>query len=195
MLCYTMPVMAYTKEETVYSKLDARGEVYQTIVSTHIKNTEESQTLQDLSDLLELENTNGYETFQKDGNTVVWNANGNDIYYQGESKKEIPISCQISYELNGEEITKEDLVGKSGKVKITLNYTNHEEHTVNINGKNEVIYTPFLVMAGTILDNETNKNITISSGKVIDDGSKTVVIRNGSSRNGGKSWGRDRTSK
>ena len=67
MLCYTMPVMAYTKEETVYSKLDEKGETYQTIVSTHIKNTEESQILQDVSDLINLENTNGYETFEKDG--------------------------------------------------------------------------------------------------------------------------------
>lgn len=187
MLCYTMPVMAYTKEETVYSKLEGDGEVYQTIVSTHLKNTDENQTLQDVSDLLGIENTNGYETFEQDGNTVTWKANGKDIYYQGESKKELPISCHISYELNGEEISKEELAGKSGRVKITLTYTNHEEHTVNINGKNEVLYTPFVVMAGTIIDNETNKNITISKGKVIDDGSKTVAIRNGISRNGRKS--------
>lgn len=186
MLCYTMPVMAYTKEETVYSKLDANGEEYQTIVSTHIKNTVESQILQDVSDLINLENTNGYETFEKDGNTIIWQANGNDIYYQGESKKELPVSCQISYELNGEENSVSEIVGKSGRVKITLTYTNHEKHEVNINGKNEVIYTPFLVMAGTVINNETNKNITISNGKRIDNGSKTIAIRNGISGNGGK---------
>ena len=38
------------------------------------------------------------------------------------------------------------------------------------------MYTPFLVIAGTIINNETNKNITISSGKVIDDGSKTIAV-------------------
>lgn len=176
MMCYTLPVMAYTKEETVYSKLDASGKQYQTIVSSHIKNTDAGKTLKDISDLLDIENTNGYETFEKDGNTVVWNANGNDIYYKGESKKELPVSCNIKYELDGKEISKDEIVGKSGKVKITLEYKNNEKHTVNINGKNETMYTPFLVIAGTMINNETNKNITISSGKVIDDGSKTVVV-------------------
>lgn len=117
MMCYTLPVMAYTKEETVYSKLDASGKQYQTIVSSHIKNTDAGKTLKDISDLLDIENTNGYETFEKDGNTVVWNANGNDIYYKGESKKELPVSCNIKYELDGKEISKDEIVGKKRKSK------------------------------------------------------------------------------
>ena len=40
MVGYTLPVFAYTKDETVYSKLDSDGNNYKTIVSTHIKNTE-----------------------------------------------------------------------------------------------------------------------------------------------------------
>lgn len=175
-LCYTLPVMAYTKEETVYSKLDANGNSYETVVSSHIKNEDGLDTIRDVSDLLNIENTNGYETFEKDGTTVVWNANGKDIYYKGETTKQLPISCNITYTLNGEEISKDDIVGKSGKVKITLQYTNNEKHTVNVNGRNVEMYTPFLVIAGTMIDNETNKNITISSGKMIDDGSKTIVV-------------------
>ncbi len=176
MMCYTLPVMAYTKEETIYSKLDASGKQYQTIVSSHIKNTDAQTTLKDISDLLNIENTNGYETFEKDGNTLLWNANGNDIYYKGETKKELPVSCNIKYELDGKQISKDEIAGRSGKVKMTLEYTNNEKHIVNINGKNETMYTPFLVIAGTMINNETNKNITISNGKVIDDGSKTVVV-------------------
>lgn len=176
MMCYTLPVMAYTKEETVYSKLDVTGNAYQTIVSSHIKNNDAEETLKDISDLLNIENTNGYEIFEKDGNTLLWNANGKDIYYSGESKKELPVSCHITYELDGKEIAKDEIIGKSGKVKITLEYTNNEKHIVNINGKNETMYTPFLVIAGTMINNETNKNIIISSGKVIDDGSKTVAV-------------------
>lgn len=176
MMCYTLPVMAYTKEETIYSKLDASGKQYQTIVSSHIKNTDAQTTLKDISDLLNIENTNGYETFEKDGNTLLWNANGNDIYYKGETKKELPVSCNIKYELDGKQISKDEIAGRSGKVKMTLEYTNNEKHIVNINGKNETMYTPFLVIAGTIINNETNKNITISSGKVIDDGSKTIAV-------------------
>ena len=36
MCLYTMPVLANTKEETVYSKLNNNGENYSTIVTTKI---------------------------------------------------------------------------------------------------------------------------------------------------------------
>lgn len=52
MVGYTLPVFAYTKDETVYSKLDASGSNYKTIVSTHIENTENEELIKDLSDLL-----------------------------------------------------------------------------------------------------------------------------------------------
>ena len=63
MVGYTLPVFAYTKDETVYSKLDASGSNYKTIVSTHIENTENEELIKDLSDLLNVKNTSGDETF------------------------------------------------------------------------------------------------------------------------------------
>ena len=176
MVGYTLPVFAYTKDETVYSKLDSDGNNYKTIVSTHIKNTENADLINDLSDLLNVKNTSGDETYTQDGNKFVWNANKNDIYYQGESSKELPIECKVKYELDGKELSANEIAGKSGKVKITLQYTNKEERTVDINGKKVKMYVPFVVVAGTIIENENAKNIEVSSGKVVDDGSKTVVV-------------------
>ena len=176
MVGYTFPVFAYTKDETVYSKLDSDGNNYKTIVSTHIKNTENADLINDLSDLLNVKNTSGDETYTQDGNKFVWNANKNDIYYQGESSKELPIECNVKYELDGKELSANEIAGKSGKVKITLQYTNKEERTVDINGKKVKMYVPFVVVAGTIIENENARNIEVSSGKVVDDGSKTVVV-------------------
>lgn len=172
----TAPVFAYTKDETVYSKLDSNGKTYETLVSNHLVNSSNDNLINDISDLFEIKNVNGDENFTKDGKYLVWNAEGRDIYYQGKSQKDLPIDCKIKYELNGEEILSQDLAGKSGNVKITIEYINKDEHLVNINGKSEKLYTPFIVMLGTIIDNETNKNIKISTGKVIDDGSKSIVI-------------------
>lgn len=174
--CYTGPVLAYTKDETVYSKLNLEGNQYKTIVSTHIKNEENEEILKDISNLLNIENTNGDERFEKDGDNLTWKSDGKDIYYQGETQKELPIECTIKYELNGEEIQAKDIVGKEGNVKITLTYTNKDEHTVNINGKNTKLYTPFVVVAGTIIDTENNKNINITNGKVIDNGNKVIAM-------------------
>lgn len=176
MVGYTLPVFAYTKDETVYSKLDTSGSNYKTIVSTHIENTENEELIKDLSDLLNVKNTSGDETFTQDGSTFTWNANKNDIYYQGESQKDLPIECKVKYELDGKELSANEIAGKSGKVKITLQYTNKEERTVTVNGKKVKMYVPFVVVAGTIVKNENNQNITISNGKVINDGTKTTVI-------------------
>lgn len=176
MVGYTLPVFAYTKDETVYSKLDSEGKNYKTIVSTHIENSEYADEINDMSDLLNIKNTSGDETYTQDGNKFVWNANKNDIYYQGESEKELPIECEVKYELDGKEVSANEIAGKSGKVKITLQYKNKEERTININGKDEKMYVPFVVVAGTIIKNENARNIEISSGKVVDDGTKTVIV-------------------
>lgn len=175
MFTYTLPVLAYTKEESVYSKLDANGKTYQTIVSDHLKNTEKESVLQDLSDLMNIENVSGDQELKQENNTLTWKAEGEDIYYEGETEKQLPIECQVTYELDGEETSKEEIVGKSGNVKITLHFTNHEQREVTINGRRQTMYVPFVVGVGTILDNENNKNIEITNGKVIDDGTKTMV--------------------
>ena len=176
MVGYTLPVFAYTKDETVYSKLDNEGNNYKTIVSTHIENKENADLINDISDLLNIKNTSNDATYTQDGNKFVWNANKNDIYYQGETSKELPIECKIKYELDGKEVSANEIAGKSGKVKVTVQYTNKEERTVDINGKKVKMYVPFVVVAGTIIENENAKNIEVSSGKVIDDGTKSVVV-------------------
>ena len=86
-LTYTVPVFAYTKEETVYSKMNQNGEIYNTIVNSHIKNEEALQTINDISDLLNIENISGNENFTQNENKLVWDASGSDIYYQGNTDK------------------------------------------------------------------------------------------------------------
>ena len=170
------PVLAYTKEESVYSKLDNNGIAYQTIVSNHLKNTEKSELLKDISDLMNIENVSGNQEYEEDNGRLIWKAEGEDIYYQGNSKKELPIECKISYKLDGQEISKEDIIGKSGFAKVIFEFTNKEQRKATINGKEETMYVPFIVGIGTVIDNENNKNIEISSGKVIDNGNKTFVF-------------------
>lgn len=113
----TSPVFAYTKDETVYSKLNQNGETYESLVSTHLVNDAKEDLINDISDLLNIKNVNGDETFTKKGNNIIWDADGNDIYYQGESKKDLPIDMIVKYELNGEEISPEDLARKKRKCK------------------------------------------------------------------------------
>ena len=172
----TIPVFAASKSETVYSNLDSNGKAYKTIVSTQLTNEDKSDEITDISNLLNIENTNGDETFKKEGNQIVWDSNGNNIYYKGESDKQLPVECKITYELNGEKISAEELKGKSGNVKIKINYTNNEKHIVSINGKQVTMYTPFIIVAGTKIDNAKNKNIQITNGKIVDNGESTLAV-------------------
>lgn len=170
------PIFAYSKDETVYSKIDMNGNEYEKIVSEHLKNTENAEFLKDVSELLNIENVNGDTEPIKDGNSIQWKALGEDIYYQGNTEKELPIEQQIKYKLDGNEISANDIIGKSGKVEITIKYENKLSKVVNVNGKDETMYVPFVVMTGTVLDNSKIKNIQITNGKVIDNGQKTFAV-------------------
>ena len=176
MLVYTLPVAAFTKDETVYTNAKSNGEQYQTIVTDHLINEEDEKLLKDMTNLLNIENTSEDEKFTQDGESLVWEADSNDIYYKGETNQELPVKLNIKYELDGKEISSEEIAGKSGKVKITISFENQEEHEVKINGKTEKMYTPFVVATGTYIKNDNNKNIEVTNGKAIDDGSKTMVV-------------------
>ena len=56
------PVFAYTKSETVYSKLDNEGNAYKTIVTTHIENSDNEQIIEDLSNFSTKQNGLQYTT-------------------------------------------------------------------------------------------------------------------------------------
>ena len=173
---YTVPVLAASKDEIVYSKINGNNEGYSTIVSDKITNDEREEYINDLSSLLNIVNTSGDETFTQDGSKIVWNANGNSLSYQGETDKELPIKTTITYKLNGQEVAADELKGKEGKISITVNYENLDEHNVKINGKTEKMYTPFIVVAGLLINRDNNENITVTKGKVVDNGKNAIAI-------------------
>ena len=175
LLVETFPVWALVKDETIYAKLDNNGQVNQVIVSEHLQGTGEKETF-DKSRLEEIKNVNGDEKFTKENNKLVWESNGKDIYYQGKTREELPISLKISYYFNGEESTIKDMLGKKGSVRIVLKYTNNDKHEEMINGKSTTLYTPFVVATTTILSNDTNKNINVKNGRVIGNGTSSIVV-------------------
>lgn len=165
------------KEETVYVNADATGNSDEVTVSDWLKNSGSvSGNLTDESILKEIKNVKGDETFTENGNQLTWNTAGEDIYYQGTTDKELPVSVKLTYFLDGKEVKPDELKGKSGHLKIQVQYTNNEKKTVTVDGKEEEVYTPFVMMTGMILPNETFSNVTIDNGKVISDGSRNIVV-------------------
>ena len=89
------------KEENVYVLSDIEGNVKKVIVSGWLKNPEKKNELIDISELDNITNVKGDETFTEKDGKKIWAANGNDIFYQGTTNKEVPVSIKISYRLNG----------------------------------------------------------------------------------------------
>lgn len=165
------------KEETVYVNADVTGNSDEVTVSDWLKNSGSvSGNLTDESILKEIKNVKGDETFTENGDQLTWNTAGEDIYYQGTTDKELPVSVKLTYFLDGKEVKPDELKGKSGHLKIQVQYTNNEKKTVTVDGKEEEVYTPFVMMTGMILPNETFSNVTIDNGKVISDGSRNIVV-------------------
>ena len=165
------------KEETVYVIADAAGNPTETIVSAWLKNPDGASTLEDHSDLSDIQNVKGSETFTDNGGGhITWAADGSDIYYQGTTDKELPVTTAITYELDGKAVSADELAGASGHLVITFDYTNNTAAEREVNGELVTLYQPFLVISGLMLDGDTASNITVSNGKVINTGEQSVVV-------------------
>ena len=164
-----------TKDETVYVISDAKGQSGKVIVEEWLKNRDGAATIEDVSDLEGITNIKGDETFTQDGDKLIWQANGSDIYYEGTTDKQVPISETVTYYLDGEKIEPEELAGKSGKVTIRFDYENHEKTTIEKDGKSIEVYVPFTVMTGMIVSDDFT-NIEVTNGKVISDGKNNIVV-------------------
>ena len=164
------------KDETVYVLVGADGSVKKIIVSDWIKNALGSASVADKTELSDIVNVKGDESYTVNGdNMKVWDAEGNDIYYQGNIEKELPVDLRVSYTLDGRPISVAELAGKSGKVTIRYDYQNNQYSTVDIDGKPEKIYVPFAMLTGMMLDNDVFTNVEVKNGKLINDGDHTIV--------------------
>lgn len=164
------------KEESVYVKADPSGKVTSTTVTEWLKNPG-SGTFADVTGLDDVRNIKGDEEFTKgSGEEVNWKSEGDDIYYQGTTDQELPVDVKVSYKLDGKDISAEDLEGKDGKVEIHIDYDNKSKETVDVNGEQVEMYTPFTMVTAMMLSADEYSNITIDHGKIMSDADKNIVV-------------------
>lgn len=157
------------KEETVYVKIDESGKVNQVTVSDQLKNIKGQKSVKDQSSLKGIENVKGEEIFTKTDQGLLWETDGgSEICYQGTTSEPLPLGMDITYELDGKEISHKELEGMTGHLKITYSYQ-------NFTGEGED-YVPFLMATGMILDNEKFTNVTVENGKILSDGEHEIVV-------------------
>ena len=147
------PVSADPGDSTVYVMTDAAGKAEKLIVTDAVASALEKRQGKGL---------------------IITNSDGTELDL-GNHDDIMPINVSISYTLNGKKISPKKLAGKSGHVTIRYDYENLCKTKAMIGGKEEEIFVPFAVATGLVVDNENFKNIEVSSGKVISDGSRSII--------------------
>lgn len=170
----TLNVSALTKNETVYEHLNYDGAVKSTVVNEHLTHVGNGKTINDKTNLTDILNVNGNEKFDLKDNMLTFENKGKEIYYQGKTAKESPVGVNISYKLNGKDISLNDLLGKSGSVEITLDYTNTSSRYVSKLGRR--VYTPFVTLMTTVIPTKGVSNVEVTNGKVESTGNNNIVV-------------------
>lgn len=140
------------KSETIYTVLNPDGSAASQSVSVHLHREDGLQGAEDQSSLKNIQCTQGEGGFEQKGEVLTWNVEGDDAYYKGESDRKAPVSAKITYSLDGKAAPLEELLGKSGRLAITVDLANQEGGTAKIGGKDRQICTPFATMVAAILD-------------------------------------------
>lgn len=154
----TDTVGSSTTGETVYVIANADGSAKKVIVSQKYDPDDPNAAQEAQSSLTDAQNV-------KDDNC-----------WQGTTDKPLPVTMHITYTLDGKSVSADALAGKSGHVTMRFDYENTQYETKTIAGKSQRIYVPFAVLTGAILDSDNFRNVSVTNGKLVDDGDHTVVV-------------------
>lgn len=165
----------YQKTETVYVNLDPSGKPRQQIVTDWLHTDTPDAVLRDRSTLTQVENVKGTTQPQRQGSDLVWEMEGSDLYYRGQTDGQLPVEIQITYRLDGKEYDPEELAGRSGQLEMTVSVRNTQKHTVQVDGKSTTMYTPVTAAFALALPEEHFSNVSVSDGTVQSDGGSHAV--------------------
>lgn len=163
------------KNETVYVNLTEQGDVSEVVVSSWIHADQRGLEIKDQSILENIVNVKGDEKPLIKGQEVTWKMESEDLFYQGTTNKDLPLEVKITYYLDGKEIEGKALVGKSGRLKMTLEVINHSQNKRVIDGETRTIYTPFETICVFTLPMDRFSNVSLNTGKMISDGNNNIV--------------------
>ncbi|MDE5413188.1 YhgE/Pip domain-containing protein [Alkalihalobacterium chitinilyticum] len=142
---------ASSKEEVVYGTLNSDGTLTEIYVVNMLEVIEPGliidhgnyTSVKNLTDLSEIKNVDG---------TVQFDAPSGLFYYQGNLEEaELPWDIDISYRLDGQEISSDELAGETGRLELAINTAKNDRG-------NSIFYENYTLQISCTLD---TKNINI----------------------------------
>lgn len=151
-------VPAEKKEESVYVETDASGLVKK-ITDTVKLTASPDSPVKDKTTLSDIRNTSGDEEYVlTDDGLIVFENKGNEITYKGTASGQLPVGVSVSYYLDEKKTDPSQLAGRSGHLKIRIDYQNYT-------GEN---YIPFLFVSAAVLDPDIFSNPKVTNGTLIE---------------------------
>lgn len=163
------------KDETVYAFLNSDGSLKKATVSEWLHSEGGFDQIEDESILSDITNIKGDEVPEVNGNKLIWNSTNEDIYYQGSTNKELPLSMEVSYYFDGNKVNPEDILGKSGALEVRIKIINNEEKTKVIKGRTKYISSLFPVAVITDLKTDIFKDIEANDATIINESKNQIL--------------------
>lgn len=173
---YNVPAASAQKTETVYVNLDNTGTKKSIKVSDWIHVPQGGVYVDDVTNLSSIVNVKDDSKPEINGQNLRWHLGTTDLYYQGDYNGKLPLEFKISYTLNGQPISVNEIAGKSGKVQITVKMNNVDSYSVKVNGVNMTMYNPMLVVGGISLSETKFQNISVENGRVVGNGNTQYAV-------------------
>ena len=176
--CCTMAFAAdgpVTKDENVFLFLNPDGSIQSQVVSDWLHSDSGLRGVTDRTSLTDITNLKSDAAYTLNGDALTWDTDDHDVYYQGSSTQTPPVTASIRYELNGQEMTAAEMLGKAGHVKITVKLTNHLKKTYQIGGAARSVYTPFATVVSMALGADDFTNVKAEHGTVQTDSQTQLV--------------------
>ncbi len=126
MVCSVSALAETVKHERVFVVTGADGAVQSLTDSIRLENADQLDEIRDRTLLTGIENVGGSEPFTLDGETLIWQAGGKDITYQGTSDKTPALLPAVTLTLDGADISAADLKEKTGEAKLTVTWPSAE---------------------------------------------------------------------
>lgn len=176
---YTDTTETVKKTETVYVNLNADGSPRLVTVSDWLHADRSQVKVTDITTLKDFSVTKGHAASTDENGNLVWHMATSDVYYEGTTDKELPVDISIKYFLDGNEIAASELAGKSGDFRMEITLTNKVAYEVDINGEKCIMYAPFVVAGGMMLDYSCFSEIEVENGMTIGGGTYEMVVLTG----------------
>lgn len=137
------------KEEVVYIMLDANGNTD----SVNVVNIFGRGDVTDYGEYSSVKMLTSTTPISQNGNEITFTSDSDKIYYQGTMENvEIPWKIEITYQLDGKNVTADELAGASGALEIQLKITQNTLCDYNF-------FDAYALQTAVTLDTNNCKNI------------------------------------